>query len=144
MEQAFGPLADGQQGHRRRAALKAHDGDSPGIPAESGDVVPYPFKRLDLIQEPQIEGVGIILSAGDFRKVLPGLSGTFDVILMDPPYNKGLLDEALEIISEHGLLAEGGVIVCEHRKEEDIPDQIGTLTKEKERRYGIVKLSIYR
>ena len=63
---------------------------------------------------------------------------------MDPPYNKGLLDEALEIISEHGLLAEGGVIVCEHRKEEDIPDQIGTLTKEKERRYGIVKLSIYR
>ncbi|MBQ9059801.1 MAG: 16S rRNA (guanine(966)-N(2))-methyltransferase RsmD [Firmicutes bacterium] len=82
--------------------------------------------------------------AGDFRKVLPGLSGIFDVILMDPPYNKGLLDEALEIISEHGLLAEGGVIVCEHRKEEELPPQVGILTKEKERRYGIVKLSIYR
>lgn len=82
--------------------------------------------------------------AGDFRKVLPGLAGGFDVILMDPPYNKGLVDEAMEIIWEHQLLAEGGVVVCEHRKEEDLPEQIGGLIREKERRYGIVKLSIYR
>ncbi|MBQ9016031.1 MAG: 16S rRNA (guanine(966)-N(2))-methyltransferase RsmD [Firmicutes bacterium] len=82
--------------------------------------------------------------AGDYRKVLSGLSGAFDIILMDPPYNKGLLADAMEIISQRGLLAEEGVIVCEHRKEEELPERIGGFTREKERRYGIVKLSIYR
>ena len=81
---------------------------------------------------------------GDYRKVLSTLSGSFDIILMDPPYNKGLLDEAFQIIGQHGLLAEDGVIVCEHRKEETLPDEICGFKKEKERRYGIVKLSIFR
>lgn len=82
--------------------------------------------------------------AGDYRKVLAGLAGTFDIILMDPPYNRGLLGDAFRLISEQGLLAEGGVIVCEHRKEEELPEEICGFTREKERRYGIVKLSIYR
>lgn len=81
---------------------------------------------------------------GDYRKVLAGLGGTFDIILMDPPYNQGLLEEAFRLIREHGLLAEGGLIVCEHRKEEELPEEIAGFLREKERRYGIVKLSIYR
>ncbi|MBQ6370880.1 MAG: 16S rRNA (guanine(966)-N(2))-methyltransferase RsmD [Firmicutes bacterium] len=82
--------------------------------------------------------------AGDYRKVLAGLSGSFDIILMDPPYDKGLLDEAMRLVREHDLLAEDGVIICEHRKEEDLPEEIHGFVKQKERRYGIVKLSIYR
>ncbi len=84
------------------------------------------------------------LRAGDYRKVLAGLGGTYDIILMDPPYNQGLLEDAFHLIRQQGLLAEDGVIVCEHRKEEDLPEEIDGFTKEKERRYGIVKLSIYR
>ena len=82
--------------------------------------------------------------AGDYRKILAGLSGSFDIILMDPPYDKGLLDEAMRLVREHDLLAEDGVIICEHRKEEDLPEEIHGFVKQKERRYGIVKLSIYR
>ncbi len=84
------------------------------------------------------------VAGGDYRRVLAGLSGSFDIILMDPPYNQGLLEEAFRLIREHDLLAEDGVIVCEHRKEEDLPDDCFGFTKEKERRYGIVKLSIFR
>lgn len=89
--------------------------------------------------------------AGDYKKVIAhlaskivdGLEQPFDIILLDPPYGKGLLTDALERISESGILAEGGVIAAEHRKEEDLPDTIGRFQKEKERRYGIVKLSFY-
>lgn len=84
------------------------------------------------------------LVPGDFHRALTLLSGTFDVILMDPPYRKGLWADAFRIIAEEGLLAPGGVIVCEHRKEEELPEEICGFTREKERRYGISKLSIYR
>ena len=81
---------------------------------------------------------------GDYRRILAGLSGSFDVIIMDPPYGQGLMDEAFRLIGEHGLLAEDGIIVCEHRKEEVLPEEICGFVREKERRYGIVKLTIYR
>ena len=70
--------------------------------------------------------------------------GVFDIVFMDPPYGKGLLEDALEMISETEILSDEGVIIAEHRKEEELPDTIGRLNKEKERRYGIVKLSIYK
>ena len=82
--------------------------------------------------------------AGDYRKVLAGLGGSFDVILMDPPYNQGLLEEAFHLIRQQELLAEDDIIVCEHRKEENLPEELYGFQREKERRYGIVKLSIYR
>ena len=44
----------------------------------------------------------------------------FDVIFLDPPYKKGLIDEAIERISEFNLLKENGIIVCEFSNHEDI------------------------
>lgn len=89
--------------------------------------------------------------AGDYRKVLKqlgdriedGLEEAFDIILLDPPYNKGLLDDAFALIEEGGVLAEGGLIIAEHRKEEILPDELHGFLKLKERRYGVVVLSIY-
>lgn len=88
------------------------------------------------------EKIGI--RTGDYRRVLSLLEGQFDIILLDPPYRKGLLEDAVERICENGLLAEDGVLVCEHGKDVDLPDEWFGLKREKERRYGISKLSIYR
>jgi len=44
----------------------------------------------------------------------------FDLIILDPPYNKGLADAALACIAEYGLLAEGGRIVVETDEGENI------------------------
>lgn len=86
---------------------------------------------------------GARVEAGDYRKVLGNQTEPFDIILLDPPYNKGLLDDCFRLIAENGLLAEDGVIVAEHRREEKMPDELYGFQKEKERRYGIVMLSIY-
>jgi 16S rRNA (guanine(966)-N(2))-methyltransferase RsmD len=91
------------------------------------------------------------IKAGDYRKVLRNLAGRieegfeepFDIILLDPPYDGGYMDEIFELISEGGLLAGDGTIVAEHRKQEDLPEELHGFVKVKERRYGVVKLSIY-
>lgn len=45
----------------------------------------------------------------------------FDIIFLDPPYDKGLLIPALEKIQEKKLLKQDGFIICEqHIQEEDI------------------------
>lgn len=86
---------------------------------------------------------GARVEAGDYRKVLGNQTEPFDIILLDPPYNKGLLDDCFRLISENHLLTEEGVIVAEHRREEIMPEEFYGFRKKKERRYGIVMLSIY-
>lgn len=86
---------------------------------------------------------GAQIEVGDYRKVLGKQSEPFDVILLDPPYDKGLLDDCLRLIAENHLLTDDGVIVAEHRKEESMPQELYGFKKEKERKYGIVVLSIY-
>ena len=91
------------------------------------------------------------VAAGEYRKILrntarrieEGLEEPFDIILLDPPYDAGYMDEAFRLIREGGILAEGGTIVAEHKKHEDLPEVLHGFTKTKERRYGVVKLSIY-
>ncbi|MGN0701596.1 MAG: 16S rRNA (guanine(966)-N(2))-methyltransferase RsmD [Lentihominibacter sp.] len=91
------------------------------------------------------------VAAGDYKKILnnlsdrirDGLEEPFDIILLDPPYNKGLLPDAFELIRQGSILARDGVIVAEHRKEEILPDEMSGFRRIKERRYGVVALSIY-
>lgn len=44
----------------------------------------------------------------------------FDLIFLDPPYEKGLIDEALADIAEFNLLKDSGIIVCEFNHKEEI------------------------
>ncbi len=50
------------------------------------------------------------MSAG---RALRMLRGSFDVVLVDPPYQRGATEE-LALIVQRGLLAERGVVVWEH------------------------------
>ncbi|MCE5033021.1 16S rRNA (guanine(966)-N(2))-methyltransferase RsmD [Staphylococcus cohnii] len=53
-------------------------------------------------------------------KALSKRAMQFDVIFLDPPYDKGLIDEALEGIIKFNLLKENGIIVCEFNHKEEI------------------------
>ena len=46
-------------------------------------------------------------------RALRTLRGTFDVVLLDPPYQRGAAEELL-MLMQRGLLAEGAVVVLEH------------------------------
>ena len=65
----------------------------------------------------------------------------FNVIFLDPPYKTDFAQKALEIIAKNNLLAENGVIVFEHDKENlniNIPE--GLLIYD-QKKYGITYLT---
>ncbi len=58
---------------------------------------------------------------GDFEKILRRISRQdrkFDLIFIDPPYKKKLVETALELIAELELLDEGGLIIVEYGVDE--------------------------
>lgn len=46
----------------------------------------------------------------------------FDLILIDPPYDKGLIAPTLELIMERELTTPEGAILIEHSRKEPIPE----------------------
>ena len=69
--------------------------------------------------------------------------GKFDLIFVDPPYDAGLYKTVLEKINSIDILSEGGIILCESRRETDMPEMQAPYYLRKEYRYGKVKLSLY-
>jgi len=69
--------------------------------------------------------------------------GKFDLIFVDPPYDAGLYKTVLEKINSIDILSEGGIILCESRRETNMPEMQAPYFKRKEYRYGKVKLSLY-
>ena len=67
---------------------------------------------------------------------------SFDLIFIDPPYGQGLEDKAIETIVEFDILAKGGIMAIETRREQSVravPPEYGTT---KEYRYGKIKLTV--
>lgn len=69
-------------------------------------------------------------------------SAPFDLIFVDPPYDKGLLTPTLEKISELSLLAENGIVCIELSSKESLPDCVGHLECIAQRRYGASQVGL--
>ena len=67
----------------------------------------------------------------------------FDLIFVDPPYDAGLYAEVLETIKSVDKLTDGGIIICEARRDEPLPDLAAPYGRRKEYRYGKVKIAVY-
>lgn len=75
----------------------------------------------------------------DASKVIKETWGKFDLILLDPPYKFGLYEPTLKQIYDENLLAEEGIIVCEHAKEDTFDYSPFNVIDEK--RYGTIMLT---
>ena len=69
--------------------------------------------------------------------------GSFDLIFVDPPYESGLYEPVLNVINSVDILSDGGIIVCESRRETPMPELAAPYHKRREYRYGKVKLTLY-
>ncbi|MGI6029320.1 MAG: 16S rRNA (guanine(966)-N(2))-methyltransferase RsmD [Candidatus Heteroscillospira sp.] len=67
--------------------------------------------------------------------------GRFDLIFVDPPYDSEVYESVLEAILKFDILPEGGIIVCESRREKELPLLSGFRRREYD--YGRVKLTVY-
>ena len=69
--------------------------------------------------------------------------GSFDLIFVDPPYDSQLYQSVLETINSVDILSDGGIIVCESRRENTLPEMRPPYRKRREYNYGRVKLTLY-
>ena len=81
---------------------------------------------------------------GEALAFLSGCRETFDVILLDPPYEGELLPRALEAITRFDILSEHGIMVCESAADRLLPPVEPPYEQGREYRYGKIKLTVYR
>jgi 16S rRNA (guanine(966)-N(2))-methyltransferase RsmD len=71
------------------------------------------------------------------------MAGPFDVVLIDPPYDRpDLLAATLETVGS--IVRPGGRVVAKHFWRDRPPATVGLLASERERRFGETGLTFYR
>ena len=77
---------------------------------------------------------GVRITNYDYSVCLDCLTGTFDLIFLDPPYRFNYNMVALEKIAKKGLLSANGIAIAESDK--PFQGEVAGLEKYDERRYG--------
>ncbi|MRR57600.1 MAG: 16S rRNA (guanine(966)-N(2))-methyltransferase RsmD [Deltaproteobacteria bacterium] len=84
--------------------------------------------------------------ARDFRSALTAMEAKgelFELIFIDPPYQKGLLEKCLAQLGESPIIDDGAVIVAEHSSREEIASEYGMLQRCDSRVYGDTALAFF-
>lgn len=102
--------------------------------AVSIDYVNKNLKNTDFIDKAKV-------IKGDYTAVLLGMTEKFDYVFLDPPYASGFLEKALKLVQKN--VKENGVIICEHPKEQILPETVDDFTVKKQYRYGKVYITFY-
>ena len=76
-------------------------------------------------------------------KLLGNEKAKFDIVFLDPPYNMNFIAKTIQNIEEFDIIAEEGIVVCEHHINEQAPEQVGSLTKVRIKEYGETLYSFY-
>ena len=69
---------------------------------------------------------------------------TFDLILLDPPYKKQKLVDILGTVTANNMLADDGIILCEHGSDVELPDEVGPLERWRYEKYGMIAITLYK
>ena len=77
-------------------------------------------------------------------KRLENANVVFDLIFCDPPYNLGLAPKTLQALDSFGLLSESGVLVLEHSRHENLPEELKRIAAYRSEFYGETVVSFFR
>ncbi len=79
------------------------------------------------------------MDGADFIK---GTNTMFDIVLLDPPYNKDILPKVMPLVSQK--MNDCGIIVCEHEKGLKLNKTYGNMEFFKEYSYGKIIISLFK
>lgn len=80
----------------------------------------------------------------DYQAYLRSCREQFDIILLDPPYAEGDLENSLQLITEIDILRYGGIIVAERPLGKELLWNHPGYGRSKDYKYGKTLLTIYR
>ena len=96
--------------------------------------------RRNAVKTKMMHNTRVIVS--DYKTALRGLEGQrFQLIFMDPPYAQKLVPDTVDRVMRHGLLSDGGIMICESEEKE--PYLHGALTVRKHNKYGRSYITVY-
>lgn len=78
----------------------------------------------------------------DYSSYLLTSSKKFDIAFLDPPYNSGVLQDAL--IKTANVMSDSGVIICEHPAQTQLPEAVSDFKVAKKYKYGKIHVTIYK
>ena len=102
---------------------------------ESHNIIKENLQNTSLFQKSKV----ILM---DSLSYLERSSDEFDIAFLDPPYNKGILQKALSKIVEK--MKRHGIIICEHEKNDILPNEVGQFKIFRTYSYGRISLTTYR
>ena len=83
-------------------------------------------EHSEIIPKDVNRAIGILKERGE----------SFDLILMDPPYEKGLIQKTLSKLSSYEIYHEDSILVIEHDRRERLPGKIDGWNLIRQRRIG--------
>lgn len=75
------------------------------------------------------------------QALLAGTKEKFDLVLLDPPYGKEILQQILPQVA--GMVQPGGIVLCESELQAQLPQEMEGLVLKKQYKYGTVQVSKY-
>ena len=115
--------------------------------AARADLVEINSRRVQGIRE-NLRSISMAARAtvhrGRALRVLAGLSGGYDLVFADPPYETREWDLLFEGLSRPELVRAGGIVVAEHRHDAPLAEHYGVFERVSNRRYGDTGISFYR
>ncbi len=67
----------------------------------------------------------------------------FDIMFLDPPYNKNFIQETLEIMANNDIIRDNGIVIAEHHADDVLPESAGGLKLTRNVKYGDTVISFY-
>ena len=97
------------------------------------------------LEHTKLDKKSIVMNCDAFEAVLrlKERELKFDIIFIDPPYNKKIAQKALIFLESNGILKDSGIIIVEHSKDDEMPDDVERLKRVKFRQYGSTVISFY-
>ncbi|MFJ7950408.1 16S rRNA (guanine(966)-N(2))-methyltransferase RsmD [Lysinibacillus sp. NPDC096418] len=68
----------------------------------------------------------------------------FKLVFLDPPYHHKEYYDLVQVLVDNGKVQEDGIILCEHAKEVELPQNFNTFTLQRQETYGGTIISVYR
>lgn len=113
--------------------------------AKKAYLVDQSMKAMRVIEQ-NVKTTGFEESAAvvrqDAQSFIMSARESFDIAYLDPPFEKGLIDEVLPMLASK--MNKGGVILCECAENETLPETAGDFVLDRTYRYGKIKVSLYR
>ena len=121
----------------KRATLVERSGQAAGIISKNISKI-----RLDGSDEIRF----IKKSVAQALELLGQSGEKFDIIFMDPPYKDVplRLEEASKLISSFDMLAPDGMLILEHDRDCEIPEEINGLKRVRSCSYGITVITFFK